>query len=322
MRRIQAVLSLGGLLLVGLGGTAAAQTRTTVSVRLVDALSTGSSQPNDSFTATLASPLVVNDRIAAEKDARVTGQVREVVPSGRLSGPALITLRLKAVEAPTGWFPMETGDLTIKASSHAARNLIIIGGTAGLGAAIGGGAGGGKGAAIGAVAGAGAGTAGAYLTGKREIVLPSETLLTFHVDSVTISPKELSRLQPAGQGAGSAQQSSDTGPVVVRRRHHGEDEDEDEEEHEHEHRHAQGRGRGHEDEREYEHEDKYEHPETIEVIFHRGRQAGVVIRWPGRVERLTLNGDDLDDILEPLAKHTRVSVEFLRPRIRVRREDD
>src|SRR5207245_1308495 len=117
--------------------------------------------------------------------------------------------------------------------SHATRNLLIIGGSAGAGAVIGGAAGGGKGAAIGAAAGAGAGTVGAYLTGKREIMLPSETLLTFHVTSVKISPKELSRLQRAGQGAGSAQESDtdrERDSHSARRRHHREDEDEDEEE--------------------------------------------------------------------------------------------
>ncbi|PYU30613.1 MAG: hypothetical protein DMG28_18305 [Acidobacteria bacterium] len=76
---------------------------------------------------------------------------------------------------------------------------------------------------------------GAYLTGKREIVLPSETLLTFHVTSVKISPKELSRLQRAGQGAGSAQESDtygarDSHSTVARRRHHRDDEDEGEDE--------------------------------------------------------------------------------------------
>ena len=49
---------------------------------------------------------------------------------------------------------------------------------------LGGSAGGGKGAVIGPLAGAGAGTASAYLTGKQEIVLSSETALTFHVTSV------------------------------------------------------------------------------------------------------------------------------------------
>ena len=47
---------------------------------------------------------------------------------------------------------------------------------------IGGLAGGGKGAAIGALAGGGAGTAGSAFTGNKQIVLPAETLLTFHLD--------------------------------------------------------------------------------------------------------------------------------------------
>jgi len=237
MKRIFAVLSLVGLVfLFGLAGSAAAQTPASVSVRLTDTLSSESSQPGDSFTATLAEPLVVGGRIVAQKDARVTGQVREVVSSGRLSRPALITLSLQRVESRSGRYPIQTGNLTIKASSHATRNLLIIGGAAGAGAAIGGAAGGGKGAAIGAVAGASAGTVGAYLTGKREIVLPSETLLKFHVTSVTVSPQELARLQRVGQGAGSAERASDTyrgrdsDSAVSRRRHRGDNQDEDEDE--------------------------------------------------------------------------------------------
>ncbi len=237
MKRLLATLFSAGLaFLFGLAGSAGAQTGATVSVRLVDGLSSQSSQPGDSFTATLAEPLVVGGRIVAQKDASVIGQVREVVSSGRLSRPALMTLNLQRVESRSGRYPIQTGNLTIKGSSHATRNLLIIGGAAGAGAAIGGAAGGGKGAAIGALAGAGAGTAGAYLTGKREIVLPSETLLTFHVNSVTISPKELARLQRAGDGAESAEQpndryeDNDSRSAVARRRHHREDEDEDDDE--------------------------------------------------------------------------------------------
>jgi hypothetical protein len=299
MKRIQVALSLGLLLfLPGLWGTAAGQTRSTVTVRLVDTLSSGSSQPGDTFTGTLASPLVVNGRIVAEKDARIIGHVREVANSGRLKRPALITLSLNTVQAPSGRFPMRTGDLTIKADSHAIRNLLIIGGTAGAGAAIGGAAGGGKGAAIGALAGGGAGTAGAYLSGKQEIVLPSETLLTFHVTSVTISPKELQRLQRAGEGARiaggapEAYEERDTQVVVVRRYRYEDDEDDD--------------GQG---------ED--EHPRRIDVVFLSGHHVGVVILWPGRTERLTLGGDDLDDILEPLSEHTRLSVSVLRARVKI-----
>ncbi len=263
MKRILAVLSLAGLvILLGLAGNAAAQTRAMVTVRLIDSLSSESSQPGDSFRATLAEPLVVGDRVVAQKNARVTGQVREAVSSGRLSRPALLTLSLQRVQSQSGRYPMETGNLTIKAGSHATRNLLIIGGSAGAGAAIGGAAGGGKGAAIGAAAGAGAGTLGAYLTGKHEIVLPSETLLTFHVTSVKISPKELARLQRIGQGGSSAQREGDTveehdsHSAVARRRHHREDEDEDDE--------AREKVRG-------------DLPET-EIIFTR-EEHGIIIDW-------------------------------------------
>jgi hypothetical protein len=302
MRRILAALPLSFLpLFFGLSGRAEAQARATVTVRLIDTLSTGSSQTGDSFTATLAAPLVVSDHIVAEKGARVTGQVREVVSSGQLSRPALITLSLNTVQAPSGHLPMQTGDLTIKAGSHATRNLLIIGGAVGAGTAIGGAAGGSKGAAIGAATGAGAGTLGAYLTGKREIVLPSETLLTFHVTSVTISPEEMARLQRAGQG--STQRSTDTQSVVVRRRHHGDDDEDDDDD-------------DHEEEREH------EHPRRIEVVFLRDHHAGVAIYWPRRIERLTLEGDDRDEFLPELSEHTGLSVKFLRVRVKVKHEDD
>jgi len=234
MKGIVAPLSLDlVLLLSGWCGTAAAQTPATVSVRLLDTLSSENSKAGDRFTATLAEPRVMNGRIVARKDMRVTGQVRDAVSSGRLSRPALLTLALTGVESRSGQYPIATGDLTVKAGSHATRNVLIVGGSSGAGAAIGGAVGGGKGAAIGALIGAGAGTAGAYLTGKREIVLPAETLLTFHLNSVTISPNELARLQRVGEGTASVQptgeiyEERDSLPVVVVRHHRGEDEDED-----------------------------------------------------------------------------------------------
>ena len=305
MKKVLSRCSLSLVLLLALAGSALAQTRTSVSVRLNDALSTGSTQNGDNFTATLDSPLVVNDRIVAQRGARVTGQVRELVSSGRLKRPAAITLSLKTIEAPSGRYPMQTGDLSIKADSHAKSNLLIIGGIMGAGAAIGGAAGGGQGALIGAAAGAGTGTTVAYLTGKREIVLPAETLLTFHVNSVSISPKELSRLQRSAYPApnGATQPYTETRSVVVVRRHH--DDDDDEDEYESEHQPYRG-----------------EYPRNVEVVFLRNHHAGVVIYWQGRTERITLDGDNLEDILNPLCEWTHVSVEVLRPRIRIRQQHD
>src|SRR5260370_13325051 len=105
----------------------------------------------------------------------------------------MITLSLGTAEVRSGSIPLQTGDLTIKADSHAQRNLLVIGGSSAAGAVIGGAAGGGKGAALGAPAGAGAGagTLGAYLTGTQESVIPAETILTIHLSSVTINPPEL-----------------------------------------------------------------------------------------------------------------------------------
>jgi hypothetical protein len=272
----------------------------------VDTLSTGSSQRGDTFNATLASPLIWHNRIVADQGAHVTGRVTQVVSAGWFNRPAVITLSLGTAQARSGSFPVQTGDLTIKADSNAKRNLLIIGGTAALGATIGGASAGGKGAAIGAAAGGGAGTLGAYLAGNHEIVLPSETLLTFHVSSVTISPAELARLQ----GAAPARRRDDPGyqmvesyPVVVeRRRHHHHDDDDDED--------CEDCGEHH------------RYPDHINVFFIPDHRAKVAIFWPGRTEYIYLRGDDLDEILNPLSDRIHVSVSFLRPRIFIREHDD
>ena len=294
---------------------ASAPSRTTVNIRLNETISTGSSQAGDRFTGTLDGPLVVGDRIVADSGTQVIGRITEVVSSGRTKTPARLTLRLQSVHAVSN-IPMRTGDLTVRAGSDGTRNLLIIGGSAALGSVIGAASGGGKGAIIGAAAGGGAGTLGAYLSGKNEIVLPAETRLTFHVTSVVISPGELAKLQRPGAPA-----YDDVPPIVVyRERHHRHEDDDDEEEEEHEHEHRHFHGEGYEFERED--ECRCERPRTIDVVFHGGHRAIVVIAWSQRVERLTFDGDDLDDILQPLSAHTRISIEILRPRIHVRRDDD
>jgi hypothetical protein len=307
MKRLLTSVSVGLLaLLVGLPGTATAQ-NSTVSVRLMDSLSTGSSQRGDTFNATLASPLIWHNRIVADQGAHIAGRVTQVVSAGWFNRPAVITLSLGTAQARSGSFPVQTGDLTIKADSNAKRNLLIIGGTAALGAAIGSASAGGKGAAIGAAAGGGAGTLGAYLAGNHEIVLPSETLLTFHVSSVTISSAELARLQSASPGVPRNEpgyQVVESYPVVVERRrhHHHEDDDEDEDcDHCGEH---------------------HRYPDHINVFFIPDHRAKVAIFWPERTEYIYLYGDDLDEILNPLCDRIHVSVSFLRPRIFIREHDD
>jgi hypothetical protein len=307
MNEILKAFPLGVLcFLLSLPGTIAAQ-NSTVSVRLMDTLSTGSSQSGDTFNATLASPLIWHNRIVADQGAHVTGRVTQVVSAGWFNRPAVITLSLGTAQARSGSFQVQTGDLTIKADSNAKRNLLIIGGTAALGAAIGGASAGGKGAAIGAATGGGAGTLGAYLAGNHEIVLPSETVLTFHVSSVTISPAELARLQSASPGVPRNEpgyQVIESYPVVVERgrHHHHDDEDDDED--------CKDCGEHH------------RYPDHINVFFISDHRAKVAIFWPGRTEYIYLHGDDLDEILNPLSDRIHISVVLIRPRIIVKEHDD
>jgi hypothetical protein len=201
-------------------------------VRLVDALSTERNQAGETFTATLDQPLVMNGRVVAPQGSRVAGRVREAISSGRLKKPASITLRLESVQSSAGRVPLDTQDLTIKAGSHTTRNVVIIGGSTGAGAVLGGVLGGGKGAAIGAATGAGAGTLAAYLTGKKEIALPSETQLTFNLTSVSVNSRELSRLPRVGEDPSRAQAGRNAGDdrdarYADGRRREGRERDED-----------------------------------------------------------------------------------------------
>jgi hypothetical protein len=92
------------------------------------------------------------------------------------------------VEVEGKSYDIETNTIGKSGENHNKRNLGFIGGGATGGALIGGLAGGGKGALIGSAIGAGAGTAGAAATGKKDIPLPAETPLKFHlVRSVTVS---------------------------------------------------------------------------------------------------------------------------------------
>src|SRR5260370_12718492 len=119
-------------LLLSLPGTAAAQ-NSTVSVRLLDVLSSGSRRRGDTFSATLTSALIWQNHVVAGRGARVTGRVTQVASSGWFKRPALMTLSLGTAQARSGSFPVQTGDLTIKAHSQDKRDLPVIGAPTAIG---------------------------------------------------------------------------------------------------------------------------------------------------------------------------------------------
>ncbi|HZP32235.1 MAG TPA: hypothetical protein VFB23_02640 [Candidatus Acidoferrales bacterium] len=149
---------------------------TPIQIQLLTPLNTGSAQPGQEFSATLAQPVSDGQKLWP-RGTQVKGKVLEVVSSGRLSRPASITLQITEI----GTSRVTTEPEQIDGRSHAGRNAGLILGGAAAGAILGSIAGGGKGAIIGTAAGAGAGTITAAATGKKEINLRSETTLNFAV---------------------------------------------------------------------------------------------------------------------------------------------
>ncbi len=161
---------------------------TVLDVQLMDTLSSASNQRGDTFQATLATPVEVNNKVAIPQGATVMGQVVEAVPSGHLKTPASLAVTLTGVEVNGKTYDISTSTVGRRAKSHKGHNAKWVAGGAAGGALLGALIGGGKGAAIGAGAGAGGGTAGAYATGKKEVALNSESLLRFRLDApVSIS---------------------------------------------------------------------------------------------------------------------------------------
>ncbi len=193
---------------------------TEIKVRLLERLDTSGTPPGRAFSATVEEPVRLGKRTVLAKGTTVRGTVIGVVSSGRLKRPASITLQLTGL----GNTAIRTEPLQIDGKSHAIRNTALIGGGAAAGAILGGIAGGGKGAVIGTAVGAGAGTGTAYVTGKHEIVLPSETELTFVIASDAPSPERSASAEPRSTA------SSNTSNSMRRRHDPREDEQEQSEE--------------------------------------------------------------------------------------------
>lgn len=159
-----------------------------IAVTLRQAVGSKISRPGDTFTASVARSIVAGGVTVVRAGSTASGTVVDAKPLGRFKGGAVLSLRLDTIRADGSRYQVATSTIERVEAGKGKRTGGLIGGGAGLGAIIGGLAGGGKGALIGGLAGAGAGTAGAGLTGKKDIVIPAETTLTFRLErSVHVS---------------------------------------------------------------------------------------------------------------------------------------
>jgi hypothetical protein len=152
---------------------------TRLRVALTEPISSDKSRPGDHFMGVLAEPIVIDGNTVLEKGTKVRGLVVNARGSGRVKGRASIQLTLTQIMRGGGSLSISTKQYSAVAESTKKRDAAIIGGGAGLGAAIGALAGGGKGALIGAGIGGGAGTGTVLTTRGKEIHYSSETRIPF-----------------------------------------------------------------------------------------------------------------------------------------------
>ena len=162
---------------------------TELTVALINPISTATNKAGDDFTASLAEPIVVDGQTVAPKGALVNGRVVDAEGSGRVSGKANIRLVLTGIADGGKTHPIVTKPFVAEADPTKKRDAGIIGGAAGIGAAIGAIAGGKGGAAKGAVIGGAAGTGGVLATKGKEVEFDSESRLKFVLDKSVSLPK-------------------------------------------------------------------------------------------------------------------------------------
>lgn len=162
---------------------------TNITVRLNQSLSSAVSQAGDEYTATLDSPIVVDNRTLAPSGTPVKGLVTHAQESGKVKGKAELVLSLKSIAIDGKDYPLDVHSLTLRASDTHGKDAAEIAGGAILGAVIGAITGGGKGAAVGAGVGGGAGTGYVLLTKGKKVELGRETRIQFRLEKPVELPQ-------------------------------------------------------------------------------------------------------------------------------------
>jgi len=178
---------------------------TRISLHLNDYLSTKSNNEGDPFTATVAAPVYLGDRLMIPKGSLVTGSISRILRPGRFKGKAIMNLLFQSIRIP-GRTPLQIvaslasvdaegnarvrseGTIKEKGSVGSDAARILTPGLAGAG--IGAIAGGGKGGAIGAGLGAAVGLATVFATRGKDLEVHRGAALDISLDRPLAIPLE------------------------------------------------------------------------------------------------------------------------------------
>jgi hypothetical protein len=160
---------------------------TVIELRMQTGLSSRDSRTSDTFKASVSRTVWVDGKVAIPENSSIDGRVTTVQPAERSSHSGVIGVEFYQLSVNGRPYSIEGALTSLKADerkqiideesritgrSSTKRNILFIGGGAGVGAAIGAIADGGKGAGIGALAGGGIGTLGALLSRGAEAEVP------------------------------------------------------------------------------------------------------------------------------------------------------
>jgi hypothetical protein len=158
---------------------------TNLVIRMIDAVDSETNRVGQTFHASVDQPVMVDGNPVIARGADAVVKLVDQQDSGKMTGRAGLTLSLQSVSINGRMVDINTQSVSQESGSQGAKTAKVAGGTAAVGAIIGAIAGGGKGAAIGAGAGAAAGAGSQVILGGQRVRIPSETRLTFVLDSAT-----------------------------------------------------------------------------------------------------------------------------------------
>ena len=163
---------------------------TSIQVQMIDSVDSATNKIGDTFLASLAAPIVVNNEVIIPKNADVQVKLASAKTSGKFTGQSELTLALDSVKFRGNSYPLNSTTFQQVGESRGKDTAKKTAIGAAIGTAIGAIAGGGKGAAIGAGIGAGSGAAAQVFMKGKQVKVPSETKIDFQLEQpvdVTVS---------------------------------------------------------------------------------------------------------------------------------------